>query len=96
MSPRRARRRDDDARPLRTDGLAVTEEWPDGDWVVRAVTGDAATKTYRCPGCDHEIPPGLGHEVVVPHDTPDLRRHWHSSCWRRATRPPRTQASRSR
>ena len=25
-----------------------------------------AVKAYRCPGCDHEIPPGLGHEVVVP------------------------------
>jgi len=37
-----------------------------------------AVKTYRCPGCDHEIPPGIGHEVVVPRDAPHERRHWHT------------------
>ena len=37
-----------------------------------------AVKTYRCPGCDHEIPPGQGHEVVVPLDAPEDRRHWHT------------------
>jgi hypothetical protein len=42
-----------------------------------------AVKPYRCPGCDHEIPAGLGHEVVVPTLSPDLRRHWHSGCWHR-------------
>ena len=42
-----------------------------------------AVKAYRCPGCDHEIPPGLGHEVVVPRDAPEDRRHWHTSCWHR-------------
>ena len=42
-----------------------------------------AVKAYRCPGCDHEIPPGLGHEVVVPRDAPEERRHWHTGCWRR-------------
>ena len=45
-----------------------------------------AVKTYRCPGCDHEIPPGLGHEVVVPRTAPHERRHWHTGCWRRAAR----------
>jgi hypothetical protein len=55
-----------------------------------------ATKSYRCPGCDHEIGPGIGHEVVVPRDAPDLRRHWHTPCWRGAatrhpTRRPRPQ-----
>ena len=29
-------------------------------------------KPYRCPGCDHEIAAGLGHEVVVPTRAPDL------------------------
>ena len=24
---------------------------------------------------------GVGHLVVVPRDSPDLRRHWHRSCW---------------
>ena len=51
-----------------------------------------AVKAYRCPGCDHEIAPGQGHEVVVPVDAPDLRRHWHTSCWQRESRRrPRRQ-----
>src|SRR5919108_6497742 len=45
---------------------------------VRVVTGD---KSYRCPGCDHEIRPGLSHLVVVPAATPSERRHWHTNCW---------------
>jgi hypothetical protein len=53
---------------------------------VRHVQPYEAVKTYRCPGCDHEITPGTGHEVVVPVDAADLRRHWHSPCWRRAAR----------
>ena len=58
---------------------------------VRHVQPYQAVKAYRCPGCDHEIPPGLGHEVVVPRDAPEDRRHWHSSCWHREQRrrPPR-------
>ena len=40
-----------------------------------------AVKPYRCPGCDHEIAVGLGHEVVVPTLEPELRRHWHTGCW---------------
>jgi hypothetical protein len=54
---------------------------------VRHVQPYQAVKTYRCPGCDHEIRPGEGHEVVVPRDAPQDRRHWHSSCWQRASRP---------
>jgi hypothetical protein len=50
-------------------------------YTVRHVQPYEAVKPYRCPGCDHEIPPGLGHEVVVPTDAPDLRRHWHTGCW---------------
>ena len=59
---------------------------PEGDLEVRHVQPYEATKAYRCPGCDHEIPPGTGHEVVVPLAAPELRRHWHTSCWRRAAR----------
>jgi hypothetical protein len=54
---------------------------------VRHVQPYEAVKTYRCPGCDHEIRPGEGHEVVVPRDAPHERRHWHTACWRRASRP---------
>ena len=54
----------DDERARR--GLPAVQTWTDGDWAVRTVPADAAVKVYRCPGCDHEIPPGLGHAVVVP------------------------------
>lgn len=53
---------------------------------VRHVQPYEAVKTYRCPGCDHDIPSGQGHEVVVPLDAPDDRRHWHTGCWHRETR----------
>ncbi|MGH8994180.1 MAG: hypothetical protein ACRDYV_06960 [Acidimicrobiia bacterium] len=59
-----------------------------GEVDVRHVQPYEALKTYRCPGCDHEIPPGTGHKVVVPRADPDLRRHWHNGCWGRASRPP--------
>ena len=53
---------------------------------VRHVQPYEAVKAYRCPGCDHEIQPGLGHKVVVPTAAPDLRRHWHVGCWAQAER----------
>jgi len=89
MSPRRARRRVEDPRPLRTDGIAMTESGPDGDWVVRTVSGEAATKTYRCPGCDHELAPGVPHVVAWRAGDEGNRRHWHRPCWQaRARRRP--------
>ena len=60
---------------------------------VRHIQPYQAIKTYRCPGCDQEIPPGMGHKVVVPRLAPDERRHWHTSCWFRVTRPPRPPAA---
>jgi hypothetical protein len=62
------------------------ESWPDGEFVVRPVQPYEATKDYRCPGCDHEIRTGVSHLVVVPHDEPEDRRHWHTECWRRELR----------
>jgi hypothetical protein len=53
---------------------------------VRRVQPYDATKPYRCPGCNQEIPPGLGHTVVVPRAAPEDRRHWHNACWARAER----------
>ncbi|GAA2163390.1 ATP/GTP-binding protein [Actinomadura napierensis] len=76
-----------------------TEDGPDGEWIVRSITGAAAVKAYRCPGCDHEIPPGVPHVVAWPagdRGGADDRRHWHSPCWNaRARRGPRVQRSRN-
>jgi len=62
------------------------------DYEVRAVAGARAVKTYRCPGCDHEILSGTSHVVVWRVDgdsAADDRRHWHTPCWdNRATRGP--------
>lgn len=71
----------------------------DDEWVVRAVTGSAATRAYRCPGCDQEIRPATPHVVAWPAGPDDesaleARRHWHSACWNaRDRRAPRTQRS---
>lgn len=70
---------------------AGEHKWTDDDWdagkgpttEVRHVQPYQADKTYRCPGCDHEIRPGEGHEVVIPLDAPEDRRHWHTGCWHR-------------
>jgi hypothetical protein len=67
-------------------GYDRLETGPDGrEWAVRAVTGQAAVKVYRCPGCDHEIRSGQPHLVVWPKDEYGQgvhdRRHWHTPCW---------------
>lgn len=59
---------------------------PEPDWTVRPVSGQAAAKSYRCPGCDHPIAPGQPHVVAWPPGELDARRHWHTACWRRAVR----------
>jgi hypothetical protein len=71
-------------------GPPQTQAWPDGEWVVRQVPGAAAVKTYRCPGCDQEVRPGVPHVVVWPAESPGPaeRRHWHNSCWQRRPRRP--------
>ena len=50
---------------------------------VRRVQPYEARKQYICPGCNRDIPEGMGHNVCVPRDAPDLRRHWHYACWER-------------
>jgi hypothetical protein len=89
MSPRRNQRR--------RDGRAVDEVSARGGvemeyggehddaWSVRQITAAGATKAYRCPGCDHEILPGVAHVVAWPADgrgDATDRRHWHTACWR--------------
>jgi hypothetical protein len=83
MSPRRTRRPAPPAPP--PSGPEQVESWPDGDWVIRLVPGAASAKSYRCPGCDQEIRPGMPHLVAWPSLTPGPaeRRHWHRPCWQR-------------
>jgi hypothetical protein len=108
MSPRKNRRSVPDGRRRRSgDGggegggpvwAQRTEDGPDGEWNVRMIAGANAVKPYRCPGCDQEIPPGVGHIVAWPADgwgDADDRRHWHRPCWQaRGRRGPRTFRSR--
>ncbi|HEV2088010.1 MAG TPA: hypothetical protein VGR21_06840, partial [Cryptosporangiaceae bacterium] len=66
MSPRRHRRRGDEpsgGQPA-GGGTERTEEWPDGVWVVRDISGAGSTKAYRCPGCEQEIVAGVAHVVA--------------------------------
>lgn len=66
----------------------------DDDVEVRFVQPYEATKAYLCPGCHQEIRPRTHHVVAVPTDAPDLRRHWHTPCWRK--RDERGPTGRSR
>jgi hypothetical protein len=93
--PRKNNRRDDDSgldEEKARRGVERTVSTPDGQWLVRNITVTGAVKTYRCPGCDHEIGPGVAHVVAWPADERgDLadRRHWHTSCWRARDRHQR-------
>jgi len=90
--PRANRRRRDDSeldlgRAL--GGVQRRERYLDGEWFVRPVSGAASGKAYRCPGCDHQVSPGVPHVVAWPADGPwsdatalGSRRHWHTACWR--------------
>jgi hypothetical protein len=99
MSPRRNRprqpRRDPPAEldPERVRrGVDAVETWGQDRWRVRQIPGGAAVKTYRCPGCEQEVWPGVPHLVVWPADgtvgfdrsggEAAHRRHWHTGCWR--------------
>jgi hypothetical protein len=70
------------------------EWWRGAEYMVRPLSGSSSTKSYRCPGCDQEIPPGSPHVVVWPDDDLDAtdRRHWHTACWAaRDRRGPRNR-----
>lgn len=60
----------------------------DDDLEVRRIQPYEARKGYTCPGCNRDIPAGVGHVVVVPRPAPDLRRHWHKGCWQARHRRP--------
>ncbi|RJL24519.1 ATP/GTP-binding protein [Bailinhaonella thermotolerans] len=88
MSPRRMRRSPEERPEPRVYGTERVEEWSDGEWVVRSLTGSASGKAYRCPGCDQEIRPGTPHTVSWPNwaGGEAERRHWHNPCWRNRLR----------
>lgn len=108
MSPRRNPPRRDEPAALDPErlrrGVDTIERWGQEQWRVRQIPGSAAAKVYRCPGCDHEIRPGVPHLVVWPLETitgsagEAARRHWHTGCWRardrrRPTPPPTPRRS---
>ncbi|HWS58141.1 MAG TPA: hypothetical protein VN257_06335 [Actinotalea sp.] len=76
----------------RVRGGRRTESAGDGSWTVQSVPG-AGQKSYRCPGCHQDIPPGTAHVVAWQSDALlgaeaalDLRRHWHTGCWQHRER----------
>ncbi len=81
--PRKNRRAPEEVQPARMPQAAAPVWALVPGFELRRVTGD---KPYRCPGCDHEIRPGVWHLVVVPEDDPNERRHWHEGCWKRELR----------
>ncbi len=96
--PRQNRRRDEPARTASHGGAERREQYQGSGYAVRSISGQAAGKAYRCPGCDQEIRPGVAHLVCWPADDlgADDRRHWHSACWAaRDRRVPGVQRTRS-
>lgn len=79
--PTPKRRRSKKRKPKRKGPKGRPDPSDTPDTETRFITAADATKTYLCPGCRREIPPGVGHLVAVPPDAPDLRRHWHRACW---------------
>ena len=75
------------APPTPRGGVNRVESYRAESYEVRTTTvGDG---TYRCPGCDQLIAPGLGHVVAWRADSDGGdRRHWHTACW--ANRERRT------
>jgi hypothetical protein len=63
-----------------------SDPWDAEGVEVRRIQPFQAVKTYRCPGCNHDIVPGTGHVVAVPTEAPDMRRHWHTPCWNNRSR----------
>ena len=43
-----------------------------GEVEVRRVQPYEALKVYVCPGCNRDIPEGMGHYVCVPRDAADF------------------------
>lgn len=82
MAKKKAKKRNSKkAAPKKKGARSLPDPSDTPDSETRFVQPFQATKSYICPGCNGEIPVGLGHLVAVPPDAPDLRRHWHRGCW---------------
>ncbi|MCB1280074.1 MAG: hypothetical protein KDB18_00970 [Salinibacterium sp.] len=58
-------------------------------WNVQPLSATSAVKSYVCPGCNLEVPPGQPHIVAwradgIMGEASDVagRRHWHTHCWK--------------
>jgi hypothetical protein len=76
-----------DAAGVRQTVRRRAEDWDDDEfdlpgYEVRHVDGANAAKEYTCPDCGNVVAEGEAHVVVWPVGDRDLRRHWHSHCWR--------------
>jgi hypothetical protein len=87
--PKNRRPKSSDNEPTLNPSNQSFEEDENGLWIVRKLTGSAANKPYRCPGCDQLIPMATPHTVAWRDGEEDLRRHWHTICWskRKQRRP---------
>lgn len=70
-------------------GGARKETRRGGEWFVRDIPAHRAEKSYRCPACGTDVPPGQAHVVAwsAEHLFGDEaavrdRRHYHAHCWR--------------
>jgi hypothetical protein len=97
----RRNRRQEEPQPRAAAGLAGAERREDfggEEYAVRSVTGQSASKPYRCPGCDQMVGVGVPHVVAWPAHDGDAthRRHWHTACWTaRESRRPGIERSRN-
>jgi len=92
QNPKRGRRRSvspNEGSGVIPDTNYSYEEDFDGAWHVRHISSWRAVKTYTCPGCYGLIPQGQPHIVAWRSDwvmgdeqAAQLRRHWHTACWK--------------
>lgn len=76
---------------VKARGGTRLESGPGGyEYTVRQVRNN---KSYTCPGCGQSIPPNTPHVVAWTHEHLfgsqvglEERRHWHSTCWKSASR----------
>lgn len=76
-----AKKKNTKKKPKKKGSRSLPDPSDSADSEVRFIQPYQATKAYICPGCNGDIPVGMGHMVAVPPESPDLRRHWHRGCW---------------